>query len=112
MLGGFGLQGTTRDDAKRSQSNAENNSFGIFRLMQRRPSLKSGNAAFESAEGAFCRYSTLVLSIFEGFKAGCPTWIRTMTKGSKDLCATITPSDNAPLNVVGGSPGAKNFLTL
>jgi len=24
---------------------------------------------------------------------GCPTWIRTTTKGSKDLCATITPSD-------------------
>jgi hypothetical protein len=24
---------------------------------------------------------------------GCPTWIRTTTKGSKDLCATFTPSD-------------------
>ena len=27
-------------------------------------------------------------------KSGCPTWIRTMTKASKELCATITPSDN------------------
>ena len=35
-----------------------------------------------------------------------------MTKGSKDLCATITPSDNAPLNVVGGPASAKNFLAL
>ena len=26
-------------------------------------------------------------------KSGCPTWIRTMTKASKELCATITPSD-------------------
>ena len=32
---------------------------------------------------------------------GCPTWIRTTTKGSKDLCATITPSDKY-------SPGRKN----
>src|SRR4051794_32173531 len=28
-------------------------------------------------------------------KIGCPTWIRTMTKASKEPCATITPSDNA-----------------
>ena len=27
-------------------------------------------------------------------KSGCPTWIRTMTKASKGLCATITPSDS------------------
>jgi hypothetical protein len=28
-------------------------------------------------------------------KSGCPTWIRTMTKASKGLCATITPSDRS-----------------
>ena len=30
--------------------------------------------------------------VFIGY-FGCPTWIRTMTKASKGLCATITPSD-------------------
>lgn len=29
---------------------------------------------------------------------GCPTRIRTWTKGSKDLCATVTPSDKPALN--------------
>src|SRR5690349_11691010 len=33
---------------------------------------------------------------------GCPAWIRTMTKSSKDSCATITPPDNTASKVACG----------
>src|SRR5512135_2303877 len=36
-------------------------------------------------------------------KHGCPAWIRTMTKSSKDSCATITPPDK---------PSHTSFLPL
>ena len=31
-------------------------------------------------------------------KSGCPAWTRTMSKSSKDSCATITPPDNTALS--------------
>jgi hypothetical protein len=34
---------------------------------------------------------------------GCPAWIRTMTKSSKDSCATITPPDNESKLAVSGA---------
>jgi hypothetical protein len=37
------------------------------------------------------------------FNNGCPTWIRTMNKGSKGLCVTVTPSGNESGIVSGGS---------
>ena len=30
---------------------------------------------------------------FVRLESGCPTWIRTRTKSSKGICATVTPSD-------------------
>src|ERR1035437_11102617 len=35
-------------------------------------------------------------------KSGCPAWIRTMTKSSKDSCATITPPDKDGHNLAVG----------
>lgn len=40
-----------------------------------------------------CKHWPLVRNSLR-LKVGCPTRIRTWTKGSKDLCATFTPSDN------------------
>jgi hypothetical protein len=44
------------------------------------------------------------------FWLGCPTWIRTRTKGSKDPCATITPSDKAGAKLVALGRSAKSFF--
>ena len=45
-------------------------------------------------------------------KFGCPTWIRTMTKASKGLCATVTPSDKLPQKVATMDVSATYFVTL
>src|SRR5439155_17416735 len=51
------------------------------------------------SQAFFCQsYSDLFRLVFTllgnwKFLDGCPTWIRTMTKASKGLCATVTPSD-------------------
>src|SRR5262249_34732578 len=40
-------------------------------------------------------------------KTGCPAWIRTMTKSSKDSCATITPPDKTLKTSLGGLAAQK-----
>ena len=35
----------------------------------------------------------------QAFTVNCPTWIRTMNKGSKGLCVTVTPSGKEPANI-------------
>src|SRR5689334_21392792 len=38
---------------------------------------------------------------------GCPAWIRTMTRASKELCATLTPPDNFGGKLPGRTGGSK-----
>ena len=39
----------------------------------------------------------------------CPAWIRTMTEGSKDLCAAITPRGTINTTKLVGEPGWVNL---
>ncbi len=62
----------------------------IYKTVKNKKGVKISNARV----GIFAEKSSDFVQETQTLQIGCPTWIRTRTKGSKGPCATITPSDN------------------
>ena len=91
----LGCFGTTEHPVRPSQTTSAikqqsaPKNFKLSSILHRRIGLCSDYAASIALVALFgtphCRSLTY---------SGCPTWIRTMNKGSKGLCVTVTPSGN------------------
>ena len=95
IVSGSGCFGTTEHPVRPSQTTtaikqqSAPKNFKLSSILHRRIGLCSDHAASIALVALFgtphCRSLTW---------SGCPTWIRTMNKGSKGLCVTVTPSGN------------------
>lgn len=89
--------------------------FGFNPWLSASAAPSASTAAMYHSSGAQAEGSVEILGIgpaqgVAAMEAGCPTRIRTWTKGSKDPCATFTPSDRTAENLVIAEQGAKDFF--